>query len=150
MGKFWTYILRLFYWHRIKGIKYFSVGGKITISRKNDIILKGKSYFGPNCYLGANIISDGDLLVGPSVCFVGDDHRIPEREENISYFDSGRANLKTIYIENNVWIGANCTILSGITISEGTIIAAGTVLTKTTEPFSIYGSSKLFKIKTIK
>lgn len=150
MGKLWSLIMRVLLFRRIKGIKYLNTGGKIRVSKKNYVQLNGRSYFGPNCYLGANIISYGDLLVGPSVCFVGDDHRIPKRDEGVKYYDSGRAKLKNIIIENNVWIGANCTIMSGVKISEGSIIAAGTVITKSTKPYTIYGSSKQFEIKQIK
>ena len=34
------------------------------------------------------------------------------------------------YIEKNVWIGANVTVLPGVTIGKGSIIAAGAVVTK--------------------
>ena len=46
--------------------------------------------------------------------------------------------------KNNVWIGANATILTGVTLAEGTIVAAGTVISKSTEPYTVYGSSKQF------
>jgi maltose O-acetyltransferase len=142
-------LMRLKYFNLVKGIKYLNTGGNIKISKKNKIVLNGKSYFGSNCYLGANLEIKGNLLVGPNVCFVGNDHRIPKPEEKINYYDSGREKLMPIIIENNVWIGANCTILTGIKIAEGTIIAAGSVITKSTEPYTIYGSSKQFKIKEI-
>ncbi|MEC9303162.1 MAG: acyltransferase [Bacteroidota bacterium] len=148
-GKFYTIIYRIIFFFKIKGIKNLNVGGKITVSSKNTITLQGKAYFGPNCYLGANLNVDGDLLVGPNVCFVGDDHRIPKRSEKTSYIDSGRDILREIKIEKNVWIGANSTILTGVTLAEGSIIAAGTVVTKSTKPYTIYGSSKQFKIKEI-
>lgn len=35
-----------------------------------------------------------------------------------------------IYIKDNVWIGANCTICGGVTIGEGSVIGAGSVVTK--------------------
>ncbi len=149
MGRIYTFLYRILYGLKISGVKNLNVGGRISVSKKNRFIFRGRTYFGPNCYLGADMDVEGDLLVGPNVCFVGDDHRIPKRSENISYYDSGRDIFKTIKIEKNVWIGANSTILSGITISEGTIIAAGSVISKSTEPFSIYASSKQFKLKKI-
>ena len=149
MGKFYTIIYRFLYFLKIKKIWYLNLGGRISISSKNKITLNGKAYFGPNCYLGANLEIAGDLLVGPNVCFVGNDHRIPSRSENITYYESGRDSLNDIKIEKNVWIGANSTILTGVTIAEGTIIAAGSVITKSTNPYTIYGSSKQFKIRKI-
>ena len=41
-------------------------------------------------------------------------------------------------IEDDVWIGANCTILDGVRIAKGCIIGAGSVVSKSTEPFGIY------------
>ena len=44
---------------------------------------------------------------------------------------------KPIKIDNNVWVGANCTILKGVHIGEGAIIAAGAVVTKDVPAHSI-------------
>ena len=46
-----------------------------------------------------------------------------------------------IIIEDEVWIGANVTILSGITIAKGAIVAAGSVVTKDVAPYSIIGGN---------
>jgi len=46
---------------------------------------------------------------------------------------------KGIIIDNDVWIGANCTILDGVRIGKGSVIAAGTVVNKDVEPYSIMG-----------
>jgi acetyltransferase-like isoleucine patch superfamily enzyme len=147
--KYLSYILRLIYWRRISGIRHLQLGGFIQVSKKNTITLNGRSFFGKGCYLGANIQAEGDLLVGPGVFFVGGDHRIPARDENTSYFASGRGVLKDIVIEKNVWIGANAVIMAGVTLAEGTIVAAGSTITKSTESYAIYGSSAQRKIKTI-
>lgn len=42
-------------------------------------------------------------------------------------------------IGNDVWIGANVTILGGVKIGDGAIIAAGAVVTKDVEPYLIVG-----------
>jgi virginiamycin A acetyltransferase len=42
-----------------------------------------------------------------------------------------------IVIENDVWIGANSTIMSGITIHNGAIIAAGSTVTKDVPSYAI-------------
>ncbi len=55
--------------------------------------------------------------------------------------------VKIINIGNDVWIGANCTILDGVTIGDGAIIAAGAVVTKDVESFGIYGGIPAKKIK---
>lgn len=42
-----------------------------------------------------------------------------------------------IEIGNDVWIGANVTILGGIKVGDGAVIGAGSVVTKDLPPFSI-------------
>ncbi len=44
-----------------------------------------------------------------------------------------------IEIGNDVWIGANATLLAGIKIADGAIIAAGAVVTKDVPAFAIVG-----------
>ena len=42
-----------------------------------------------------------------------------------------------IIIEEDVWCGANVTILKGVTVGKGAIIGAGAVVTKNVPPYSI-------------
>ena len=44
-----------------------------------------------------------------------------------------------VIIEDDVWIGANVTILKGVTIGRGSVVAAGAVLTQSFPPYSIIG-----------
>ena len=52
-------------------------------------------------------------------------------------------------IEEDVWFGANVTILKGVTIGRSSIIAAGAVVTKDVPPYSIVGGvpAKVIKMK---
>ncbi|MCD4681762.1 MAG: acyltransferase [Bacteroidales bacterium] len=45
--------------------------------------------------------------------------------------------IRPVYIHDNVWIGANCTIMPGIEIGEGAIVGAGAVVAKDVEPCAI-------------
>ncbi len=56
---------------------------------------------------------------------------------------------KGIIIEDDVWIGAHCTILDGVKIGKGAIIAAGAVVTKDVAPYSTVGGvpAKLIKVR---
>ena len=42
-----------------------------------------------------------------------------------------------IIIENDVWIGANSTIMSGVRIGNGCVVGAGSTVTKDIPPYSI-------------
>lgn len=57
---------------------------------------------------------------------------------------------KNVVIEDNVWIGANATIMGGVTIGEGAIIAANSVVTKNVEAYDIVGGIPSKKIKNRK
>ena len=54
-----------------------------------------------------------------------------------------------VVIEDDVWTGANVTILKGVTIGRGSVIAAGAVVTKSFPPYSIIGGvpAKLIKMR---
>jgi virginiamycin A acetyltransferase len=55
---------------------------------------------------------------------------------NLSGYSKG-----DIIIENDVWIGCNCTILDGITIENGAIVAAGSIVTKNVPSYAIVGGN---------
>lgn len=46
-----------------------------------------------------------------------------------------------VVIENDVFIGPNCTILNGVTIGAGAVIVAGSVVTKSVPPGVLFGPS---------
>lgn len=54
-----------------------------------------------------------------------------------------------ICIEDDVWIGANTTILKGVTIGYGSIIGAGSVVSKDIPPMSIAAGVPARVIKTL-
>lgn len=52
-----------------------------------------------------------------------------------------------IIVKDDVWIGANSTILSGVTINQGAVVAAGSVVTKDIPPYAIVGGNPARVIK---
>jgi len=54
-----------------------------------------------------------------------------------------------IIIKDNVWIGANVTILSGVTVGKCTVIGAGSVVLHDLEPYSIYAGVPARKIRAL-
>ncbi len=55
---------------------------------------------------------------------------LPKKYQEIMYGD--------ITIENDAYIGANCTIMPGVTIHEGAVIGANAFVDKDVEPWGIY------------
>jgi len=73
-------------------------------------------------------------------------NRVSTSNSPVSLFKHGMGNLSSyskgdIHIKNDVWIGANCTILDGITIGNGAVIAAGSVVVKSVAPYAIVGGN---------
>jgi len=99
---------------------------------------------------GVLITSDGGVeigdrtLVGYRTQILSRNHIIPLQKGKIFY--SGHISKKVV-IKNDVWIGANCTIVPGVNIGEGAVIAAGSVVTKDVEPFTIVAGVPAKKIK---
>lgn len=50
-------------------------------------------------------------------------------------------------VGNDVWIGANASILRGVTIGDGAVIGAGSVVTRDVEPYSVVVGSPAKTIK---
>lgn len=71
-------------------------------------------------------IKIGDnVMIGPSCNLVTAIHP-KDPSERCRTIVGGRQ----IVIENDVWLGANVTVLPGITIGEGSVVGAGSVVTK--------------------
>ena len=92
----------------------------------------------PMCYLSAF----GGLYIGDNVSIAHrvtimtsthnyDNPDVPIRNQGIS--------SKSVYINNNTWIGAGVTILAGTTIGSGSIIGANSLLTKDVPINQVWG-----------
>lgn len=97
---------------------------------------------GKNCFLGEYNVVRGqggvtignDVYTGPMVQLVAVNHVFhdanrPIREQGIT--------AKGIVIEDDVWLGANVTVVDGVTVGKGSIIGAGSVVTQDIPPYSI-------------
>jgi acetyltransferase-like isoleucine patch superfamily enzyme len=95
------------------------------------------SSIGAMSYIGcAGKITIGDnVMIGPRVTMIAENHNFASLDQPIMLQGINR---KGIIIKNNVWIGADVTILDGVIIESGCIIAAGAVVTKNTEVNAIY------------
>lgn len=73
----------------------------------------------------------------PNFCTLPQSHNY----KNISTYsfkrDISDIITEPIRIENDVWIGANVTVLGGVTIHDGVVVGAGSIVTKDCPPYSI-------------
>lgn len=120
------------------GKGFFCAAGCRTCPGR-DIVIGNNFYMGYYCHLMANATIGNDVLFASEVALVGGDHKF----DNISVpmNASGLDELKTIVIEDNVWIGHRSIIMHGVTIGSGAVIAAGSVVTKDVPPNAIVGGN---------
>lgn len=90
-------------------------------------IIGDETFINHNAYLmdGATITIGQHCFIGPNCGMYTANHPLMFQERNI-----GLEMAAPITIGDNVWIGADVTILPGVTIGEGSVIGAKTVVTK--------------------
>lgn len=141
----WDKILSYFYKHTMKycgtgvyirpscsdfkGLNNLSIGNNTSIP-------KGSVFY---CTEAELTIGD-NVIFGPNPTIITGDHRTDIIGKFITDIDVKLPeNDKPVIIEDDVWAGANITILKGVTIGRGSIIAAGSLVNKSCPPYSIIG-----------
>ncbi len=103
---------------------------------------KGKFFIGSNSGIGdygivrtSNYVKIGkNVLIGPRIFISDSDHSFEDIEKPI-YLQSIKKG--EVIIGDDIFIGANVTILQDVTIGDGSIIGAGTVVTKDVPEYSV-------------
>jgi len=87
-----------------------------------------------NADLGGKITIGDDCMIGPYSILRASNHKFASLDMpmNIQGHTPGQ-----ILIGNDVWIGANVTILPNVKIGDSSIVGAGSVVTKDVPPFAI-------------
>lgn len=117
----------------------FFCGKGCFVSTKNKIRIGRNFYMGNYCHLSANAEIGKDVLFASYVSLVGGDHEIDNIRVPIR--KSGRSEMKTIHIEENVWIGHGAIIMQGVRVGSGAVVAAGSVVTKDVDRGAIVGGN---------
>lgn len=91
----------------------------------------------------AGVTFGDSVLIAPGTVITTVNHALSPKKR--------RANICTalpITVGNNVWIGANCTILPGVTIGDDAVIAAGAVVRCDVPPRAVVGGvpARILKI----
>ena len=103
---------------------YFTArGGEIHIGE--DTFLNTQVIL--NADLGGKIYISSNCIIGPRVILRTANHNF----ENVNMLKKSQGHTKRdIHIGENVWIGANVTVLPGVSIGKNSVIGAGAVVTK--------------------
>ena len=118
---------------------------KGSIDIRNNVAINGSTI---SCRSTSIVIKEGTIIAPNCTITDSNFHSIlPIKNRNTNL---GIETDRPIYIEKNVWIGLNCTVLKGVRIGENSIIAAGSVVLSNVEPNSIYrGNPAVFVKKYI-
>lgn len=97
------------------------------------IIIGNNFYMNAGCHILGEITIGDDVMIGPKTVIWGRNHGIlkgsPMKEQP--------HDKSSIIIGNDVWIGANTTILKGVNIGNGAVVGAGSVVTKDIPEYAI-------------
>ena len=114
-----------------------------TDNGKN-ITLGKRVFINSGCHFQdqGGITIGNDVLIGHNVVLATLNHGMtPDKRKDL--------HPAPINIEDNVWIGANATVLSGVSIGENAIVAAGAVVTKDVPSGVIVGGVPAKVIKRV-
>lgn len=140
---------------------------KITINDNSTIELgvictgygSGRIIIGKECYIGIRNILDwsDDIRIGDYVHIAGASTGLWTHSSAKQCLNGVALNNKDInyrptapiVIENNVYIGGNCTIYPGVTIHHHSVVAPNSAVTKDVDPFTFVGGVPAKIIKKI-
>lgn len=119
-----------------------------AIGGTGDVLIGAHCQINPGSvlYSGSGITIGNDVLIAPGCVIAPANHEyrdpnIPIRMQRFMPSKGG------VVIEDDVWLGANCTLLDGAHIGKGSIIAAGSVVTGKIEQYSICAGAPAKKIR---
>jgi acetyltransferase-like isoleucine patch superfamily enzyme len=123
--------------------------------KRHRLVLKKRSSIEERCVVntwhgdvvfenGAGI-GIGTIVIGPvtigqnAICsqnsFIsGESHLYADIDKKL--FDQG-FEIQPVFIEEDVWMGANCVVLPGVRIGKGSVVGAGSVVTKDIPSYSV-------------
>lgn len=121
--------------------------GRYAIIRPTNVLLGpvgdglsvgDNSNIGPYAFVGCSglIRIGSDVLMGPGVSLLGENHNFVDRSRPIR--DQG-VTREGLTIGDNCWLGAGSVILAGTTIGSGAVVAAGAVVAKDVPADTIVG-----------
>lgn len=119
----------------------FSLGAYSTIedfstinNGVGEVIIGDRSRIGMSNVIIGPVYIGNDVILAQNIVMSGLNHGYEDVDIAPKY---QKVTTSPIYIEDEVWIGANVSIVAGITIGKHSVIAAGSVVTKNVPPYSI-------------
>ena len=131
--------------HTCISIGNYSQINPFVVLWPTSLIIGHHTQINPGTAIYGKVIIGNYVMIAPNCMVAGGNHNFTNNHHPMLLQGS---NEKGIVIEDDVWIGANCTILDGVTIGKGSIIGAGAVVTKSVAAFSVFAGIPAKKIKS--
>ncbi len=118
----------------------FTIGARSTIA--SGCSIRGEIVIGDDSALNPGVVTIGRVTIGDAAriasyaVLVGENHEFGDLDARIM---DQRLTSLGIVIDDDVWIGANVTVVDGVHIGAHSVIAAGAVVTHDVAPYSVMG-----------
>lgn len=132
---------RVYYWKFYQKVakkgKHIKLSKGGSFNHAEQITMGSNIFISNNFNISAYKLTFGNnIMVGPNLVIECTNHKMDTI--GVSMFEIAKQKIReAVTIENDVWMGANVTILPGVKISEGCVIGAGSIVTKNLPPYSI-------------
>lgn len=134
--------------------RHFAIGKNSVIesfscinNAVGDVIIGDKTRIGLHCTIIGPVSIGNNVNLAQGIVVTALNHNFSDCTK---YIDEQGISTKAVTINNDVWIGANATILPGVTIGKHSVIAAGSVVTKDVPEYTVVGGIPAKIIKTLK
>lgn len=141
-----------FFWINIGQKQIRAFCGKLILTKcgKNVNIEKGAVFpssveLGDNSGIGirarinGKVVIGKNVMMGPDVCIYTKNHAFDRTDIPMNL--QGVSPEKSVFIDDDVWVGARVIILPGVHIGTGAIIGAGAVVTKDVPDYAVVGGN---------
>ena len=146
---------RASYFQEWRGLKIRILkNGKVNIGKRlktrgadNLLVDHGELTIGDYCFFNYNVsITCVDSIYIGNHVQIANNVVIVDHDHDYKNMNKGLIS-KEVYIEDNVWIGANSVVLKGVHIGSGAVIAAGSIVNKDVPPRCVVGGQPAYIIK---
>jgi galactoside O-acetyltransferase len=138
----YPHVIELDDYCRIRDLVFIFAGQGVKIGQHSDIQPHVVIWGGGETIIGNRVsVGPGTVLLSAVYSHAAGLKMVDGLPEG-----SSEALYGKLVIEDDVYIGANCTLMPNITVGEGAVIGAGSFVNKDVEPWGIYVGSPARKI----
>ena len=112
-----------------------------------DVVIGDKTRIGLHCTIIGPVTIGNNVNLAQGIVVTALNHNFTDCTKRI---DEQGISTKEVTIGNDVWIGANATILPGVTIGRHCVVAAGSVVTKDVPDYTVVGGVPARVMKRLK